>query len=168
MKTVKTTCQTCKKKFAALVREVNRGNAKYCSRTCFGQRPNRFKVKESNCKCSYCNEPFYRSASKIKASKSGMMFCNRKCKESAQKSKSDSKFDAIRPNHYGASSKNYRKIAFENYEMICTNCGYDKYPQILEVHHIDRDRDNNSLSNLRVLCPTCHQEEHYLAKDGRY
>jgi 5-methylcytosine-specific restriction endonuclease McrA len=36
------------------------------------------------------------------------------------------------------------------------------------VHHIDRNRNNNDPSNLEILCPTCHEEEHYLNGDGVY
>ena len=42
----------------------------------------------------------------------------------------------------------------------CNRCGYSAYPDILGVHHIDRNRDNNDLSNLEVLCPNCHSVEH--------
>lgn len=46
----------------------------------------------------------------------------------------------------------------------CERCGYDLY-EILHVHHIDRNRDNNVLNNLELLCPNCHAKEHYL-KNG--
>ena len=43
----------------------------------------------------------------------------------------------------------------------CERCGYQKVP-ILQVHHKDRDRQNNELSNLELICANCHAEEHYL------
>ena len=43
----------------------------------------------------------------------------------------------------------------------CERCGYAVY-QILQVHHIDRNRNDNSLDNLELLCPNCHAKEHYL------
>lgn len=44
-------------------------------------------------------------------------------------------------------------------EHKCEKCGLtewqgEKIP--LEVHHIDGNRRNNSLSNLQLLCPNCH------------
>lgn len=30
---------------------------------------------------------------------------------------------------------------------------------ILDVHHIDGNRDNNNLANLQVLCPNCHRQQ---------
>lgn len=41
----------------------------------------------------------------------------------------------------------------------CENCGLEEWlgkPINLEVHHIDGDRSNNSLENLKLLCPNCH------------
>ncbi|MBI3573571.1 hypothetical protein HY090_00790 [Candidatus Kaiserbacteria bacterium] len=32
------------------------------------------------------------------------------------------------------------------------------------MHHKDRNRNNNSLGNLELICPNCHYEEHYLEK----
>jgi 5-methylcytosine-specific restriction endonuclease McrA len=45
----------------------------------------------------------------------------------------------------------------------CERCRYSKY-EILQVHHKDRNRQNNELSNLELICPNCHYEEHYLEK----
>jgi len=30
-----------------------------------------------------------------------------------------------------------------------------------EIHHRDRDRENNHLDNLLVLCPSCHSMMHW-------
>ena len=43
----------------------------------------------------------------------------------------------------------------------CERCGYSKY-EILQVHHKDRNRQNNALTNLELICPNCHSEEHHL------
>ncbi len=45
----------------------------------------------------------------------------------------------------------------------CERCGYSKL-EILHVHHKDRNKNNNDLSNLELICPNCHYEEHYLEK----
>ncbi|HBL39700.1 TPA: hypothetical protein DDZ10_03465 [Candidatus Uhrbacteria bacterium] len=42
----------------------------------------------------------------------------------------------------------------------CERCEYGNY-KILHVHHKDRDRKNNELDNLELICPNCHAEEHY-------
>ena len=43
----------------------------------------------------------------------------------------------------------------------CERCKYNKI-EILQVHHTDRNREHNELSNLELVCPNCHAEEHYL------
>ncbi len=45
----------------------------------------------------------------------------------------------------------------------CERCDYNKI-EILQTHHKDRNRNNNSLKNLALICPNCHFEEHYLEK----
>lgn len=50
----------------------------------------------------------------------------------------------------------------------CADCGYKKYPKVLQVHHIDENRKNNSIENLVVLCPTCHNVRHFLNKTGLF
>ena len=45
----------------------------------------------------------------------------------------------------------------------CEKCGYKKY-EILQIHHKNRNRDDNFMSNLELICPNCHYEEHLLEK----
>lgn len=47
--------------------------------------------------------------------------------------------------------------------LACEICGYNKI-EILHVHHKDRNRKNNDLDNLKLICPNCHYEEHHLEK----
>lgn len=54
--------------------------------------------------------------------------------------------------------------AIERAEFKCEVCSYDSYQEVLQIHHKDRNRKNNDLDNLIVLCPTCHAEEHYANK----
>ena len=44
---------------------------------------------------------------------------------------------------------------------FCNRCGYTKHPEILVGHHKDRNRNNNSIVNIEILCPNCHALEHY-------
>lgn len=70
------------------------------------------------------------------------------------------------PNYREEVSSTYRQLALRHYKKVCNKCGYCKIPEILQVHHIDRNRRNGVLSNLEVLCPNCHQEEHFKNNDG--
>lgn len=155
-------CETCNKLFQRSQNEINRSikfnRRSFCSRTCFRHEP---KTKINNCFCSYCNKDFYLRPSKFKLSKSGLYFCCRDHKDKAQRLGG---IKEIQPYHYGTTN-NYRKTAFLGYEKICNRCkNQNILSNILVVHHIDKDRTNNELSNLEILCPNCHAVEHLDAK----
>ena len=41
----------------------------------------------------------------------------------------------------------------------CENCGITEWMGTkvsIELHHIDGNRENNDISNLKILCPNCH------------
>lgn len=159
------TCNFCQETFDADPREVRRGNAKFCSRECSSKGRARRQV-ENNVTCALCNKEFYMSESKKLNSKSGLFFCCRSHKDQAQRLGG---IKEIMPHHYGtAREPEYRKLAISFYGQTCMRCGYDRVPGILEVNHINLDRSDNSLGNLEVLCPNCHQEFHYALGTGRY
>lgn len=61
-----------------------------------------------------------------------------------------------------------RKRGLAEYGATCQECGWNTYPDVLQVHHIDKNRNNHDLTNLAVLCPTCHMVFHYLDQSGLY
>lgn len=65
------------------------------------------------------------------------------------------------PNWKDNSDYSYRIKALKHYGCKCTKCGYSENKVALAVHHKDRNRFNNSLENLEVLCANCHAIEHY-------
>ena len=62
----------------------------------------------------------------------------------------------IQPGHYKTGKFSYRQKALKSLNRVCARCGYDEYVEILQVHHIDGNRDNNNINNLIILCPNCH------------
>jgi len=69
-------------------------------------------------------------------------------------------------------SSGYVKKAFIHYteNNSCDKCGlkdtWNGKPITLELDHIDGDNTNNSLDNLRLLCPNCHsQTENFRGKN---
>jgi hypothetical protein len=44
-------------------------------------------------------------------------------------------------------------------EDVCNHCGANNHR--LECHHKDSNRQNNEVSNLEKLCPSCHKKEEY-------
>lgn len=63
----------------------------------------------------------------------------------------------------GFSQKHYQRIAKSNKKWECRVC---KSKEKLEVHHIDKDRSNNSVINLEILCGSCHAKIHYEKGDA--
>lgn len=68
-------------------------------------------------------------------------------------------------NHWkgGVYANYYKRIAFEHFPKVCNRCGSVKF---IVVHHIDRNRYNNDISNLEVLCRKCHCAEHDIVKNN--
>lgn len=58
--------------------------------------------------------------------------------------------------------ESYRSTCFEEHEKECIVCGENK---IVEVHHYDENKKNNTPENLIPLCPTHHQYVHSRYKD---
>ncbi len=61
------------------------------------------------------------------------------------------------------SQRALKNRLLESRGTSCERCGYDKF-EILQIHHKNRNRENNDLGNLELICPNCHYEEHYLEK----
>lgn len=161
-------CDFCSKEYEAEQRYLNRGQGLFCSQICAGKAKWAGKsTPEHNVFCSFCNESFYLSNSRQKRSKSGLFFCCREHKDKAQKLGG---IKEIMPPHYGAANGlyAYRKLAFDNLPNECAVCGWDEYPEVLEVNHKDLNRANNIIKNLEILCPTHHQVFHFLDRSGRW
>ena len=166
IRTIKRKCEECGTVFYAPRSEVKRGYGRFCSQSCSSVAAARRRKPKPNCKCFLCGTAFYRSPSKVRASRSGLVFCSRKCKDEAQRISTG--IEVLWPSHYGEKALNHRGVAFRAHPHQCNRCGYKKCPEVLEVHHKDRNRSNNDSTNLELLCPTCHAEEHFLAQEGRW
>lgn len=130
-----------------------------CPKCSEEKKNEKLSANRTELECAYCGKKFIRPNSKLNNSKSGIYFCCREHKDLAQRIEFGLK--EIQPDHYGNANENihnYRKNAFREYEHKCNVCGWDEDPDILEVHHIDENREHNELSNLVILCPICHRK----------
>lgn len=162
-------CEQCGEPFERYVRPSWQASGRApvcCSHSCSYLK----KQKRTLVSCAFCQEEFSITSYRKSRSKSGLYFCSREHKDTAQRLESGTEFESLRPDHYGLGAHNstYRTIAFRNHPKECNRCSYDTEPGILVVHHKDRDRKNNLPKNLEVLCPNCHELEHFQAKDGRW
>jgi len=134
-------CLICGDNFTHISSRANK--AKYCSRTCYSKAQS--TKGTVSLQCAYCNTEFLTSPSKAKTRK----YCSKACTK-----KSNIK-------DFSPTYTTVRKTMLKR-EMLnsCERCGYDAEKSILGVHHKDRNRKNNSIQNLEVLCPNCHSLEH--------
>ena len=102
-------------------------------------------------KCAYCGKEIYRCQSDIRSNKSGFFYCSQLCGNRH-------KNELRKENGEWKDSKNYRLKALKTYEHKCLCCGWNEDERVLEVHHIDSNRENNSIENLCILCPICHRK----------
>jgi hypothetical protein len=143
-------CEVCTSIFVRQKRQLKDRHT--CSRTC----TNIATGSLVELKCDHCGSDFTKAKSKLSGSKSGKYFCSRSCKDSAQRYMVE-----IQPNHYGTVTgiTCYREKAFKYFKPICSSCGFN-IKAALDVHHKDRNRENNELDNLEILCANCHRIEH--------
>ena len=148
---VEVTCDVCSGLFTRQKRLLKQ-------HTCSIQCSNVLKGSAVRINCDNCGIFTFKATSKLANSKSGKYFCSRACKDTAQ-----SYMKEIQPAHYGNGTgvHSYRDKAFRVYKPICTDCGFTNI-LALEVHHLDKDRSNNDIDNLVILCANCHSIRHKL------
>lgn len=123
--------------------QLNR-NRVFCSQTCYG-----ISIRKES-PCVICGKPILAGANK--------KTCSRSC---ANKHRTGIKYKLNRPRDKVASQRSLKIRLLKQRGKKCEQCQYSKH-EILVVHHKDRNRNNNELMNLELLCPNCHAEEHYL------
>lgn len=134
-----TKCTICNKEFEHIASRCNK--AKYCSTGCYNKAQIGRGLTEYECK--HCGKKFQDSKSCKRK------YCSKACVGKESKKTWKGKFTTVRKN----------MIARGLLEK-CQLCGFDECKEILGVHHVDGNRNNNELSNLMVLCPNCHSMQH--------
>lgn len=140
-----TLCLTCHTPVYRRPLEIQKGRV-FCSSACFG-KSNRKETPCVVCKASIL-------AGKNKKT------CSRRC---SNKNRTGTTYRTGRKKDKVIDQRAVKLRLIEARGTKCERCSYGKV-EILHVHHRDRDRSNNSLSNLELICPNCHYEEHYLHK----
>lgn len=140
-----TQCIVCTKRIYRRpgILEQSNGRA-YCSSICYGQASRR------ETPCIVCGSPILASANK--------KTCSRSC---ANKNRAGIKYTGRRLKDNVVSIRRLKIRLMDARSALCERCSFSMY-QVLVVHHIDRNRNNNNLENLELLCPNCHAKEHYL------
>ena len=132
-------CVVCSKPFET----VPTSSKQYCcSRACQFLRRRKWPKEQH---CLKCNRAFWARRTKIR-------FCSRGCSTKTRK----------------LTIRDIRPQLLSSRGERCERCRWDVSAKVLEVHHRDRNPRNNDLHNLLILCPNCHELDHFSHKDGRH
>jgi HNH endonuclease len=148
-------CQYCGKVFHRSPANFHKSSTHaYCGRVCYDKARSegiaevRKPVDESDhpATCTFCGKTFV-----IKRSPFGgyrpKKYCSKECQ---------------RQSHITTGSYIPRAVVLKQQGGSCEMCSCLDV-SILEVHHKDRNRSNNKLDNLILLCPNCHTKLHRIA-----
>jgi len=135
-------CKNCGAEFEADHREIDRNNAKFCSRQCGAiysnaHRPYHLLI------CRACGKSFKSKAKQAK-------YCSREC---AARNRFINKSGKTPKYRYHLNHTIDKLVGTDE----CFNCGWNK--SICDVHHIiSRKNDGtDDYENLIVVCPNCHR-----------
>ena len=126
----------------------------YCTLRC---RNDKRLAQRIQCSCAECGKILHRAAGSIRHKR---QYCTRKC---ATIAKNKTRIGEAHPNWNGGTG--YRVRALRHYGRKCTNesCSLRVIglmdERMLDVHHRDKNRRHNEISNLEVLCVWCHAKK---------
>lgn len=125
--------------------QIKQGQA-FCSILCYGIS------QRKEIPCIICKKPILSGLNK--------KTCSRSC---ANVNRAGIKYKIGSPRDKVKSQHALKLKLLREKGTVCERCGYNKH-EILQVHHKNRDRTNNTVDNLELICPNCHYEEHLLEK----
>lgn len=101
--------------------------------------------------CKYCSTQLIKKSSKI--------YCSNDCQKKFEKKILKEKIESGIID--GIDSRRFRDYLIDKYGAKCMDCDWDKINPVtgkcpIELEHIDGNSSNNSLNNLKLLCPNCH------------
>ncbi len=139
-----TKCSICDKLVYKRPSQIKRGVERiFCSMACYGVSCRK------EIPCVVCE--------KLILSGKNRRTCSRSC---ANINRAGIRYKINSPRDKAKSQKTLKIRLLSTRERKCERCSYENY-HILQVHHKDRNRNNNSINNLELICPNCHCEEHY-------
>lgn len=142
-----TKCVVCEKDIYKRPSQLKlNGGRAFCGQKCYGL----FCRKEKP--CNVCGKMILASANK--------KTCSRNC---ANINRAGIRYKINRPRDKVKAQQALKVILFRERGIVCERCGFSKR-EILQVHHRDRNRNNNEIANLELICPNCHYEEHHIRK----
>jgi len=150
-------CDVCKKKFLKKISQIERSKNNFCSNFCsvIGRRSGKY------IKCKKCGKDTYKQRMQIL--KSENLFCSKKC---SVLWKNRNTYGKKHPNWKGGEYSYKNIITRKGNKKACSLCALNNQ-DVLIVHHIDRNRRNNSVNNLVWLCRNCHFLVHNYEEESK-
>ena len=117
---------------------------KFCSQSCSAKFHNRPR-KITNY-CLYCSK-------ELEVKKHRKTYCSVSCQQALKRENSLT--------NNKISSKSIKTLLIKKHGPSCMECGWSKENPFtktipIELEHIDGNSDNNTLENVKLLCPSCH------------
>jgi hypothetical protein len=150
IRTEEKVCKQCQENFISLISDER----KFCSQSCSAIFNNKLRPKKIarlrySIKCENCGK---------EGKSAGRIFCSNNCYKEFNKKKL---FEQIESGVTSLSCNTYKKYLIEKYGNKCMECGWCEINPLsgkvpIELEHVDGDSTNNSLVNLKLLCPNCH------------
>lgn len=145
------TCEKCQISFYVMPSRLKHGNPRFCSTKCYDKAGN--------------NNPNWKKPWRESQRKAFYENPNRPKFKTGLDNPNHTRFvDNL--NFWGSTIAWYRTNLVKRIGK-CEICAFDD-KRILQVHHKDKNRKNNTRENVILVCPNCHALEHWKGKSGMY
>ena len=145
-------CTNCGRAFERKAKYVKYGLKKGWEPFCSTECQKEYRSTGTLFNCGTCGKVIYKTPANQR-SQSGLYFCSRSCSTKHR----NTLYSGEKHPLWKVGNGTYRnKVNL----FKCHFCDYSN-SQVLQVHHIDKNRQNNELDNLLVVCPNHHRELHY-------
>lgn len=152
-------CKICGQEAFVKSSHQKNGWGIYCSNRCNAEAQKNGRLFA----CHVCGKEIYRSVKFQIRSRSGKFFCSKSCQTIWR----NSFFSGENHSNWQGGTSTYRNILRGGgVEQVCKRCKSDD-TRTLTAHHKDRNRKNNSISNLIWLCHNCHYLVHHYKSETR-
>lgn len=144
---IQTTCTYCGDNISRLESEYNQSINHFCNHSCSAKFSNRSRAKPKF--CSFCNKQL--------VNKGATKYCSVQCQ--ADQRWQNTK-ETILKNGFDHTTnckfaKRYLIEIGNNTCSICNGSEWQGHPMPLTLDHINGNSEDNTLTNLRVICPNC-------------
>lgn len=151
-------CQKCRAPFTVHRAQTERGQAKYCSRSCARSGSPTRKKATPEVTCETCGTTFSKYRAEIRKNVGGKHFCSPECWYSHNQREEHYGWAGGQDERMNPESRLWRKAVLERDKNHCRRCHGTAR---LETHHIhpfgQYPEKRWEVSNGVTLCRSCHQ-----------